>query len=621
MYKFIKVTAFVFLAIISLMILAISFYSMTAEKWDLKLTNTTNHDVTFITNYCTSASSELTVSKQSTESFSCYSAMDYARRICVDDMGCSYLQHEVGGGFMSGTEVQDVEISTDALDFDTSDQWKAKLGSDSKESVLSVIRENKRNSNSRAYGYLKNVSDHLSKDEDIIIAVIKHLPREVDYVDQGIKNKSDFLLKAVKANPSVASYVKIDSKEIIQAAVKINPQVLAKVSELLRDDNDVVLAAVAKDGDALEFASSRLKGNKSVVLVAVKQSGDALRYAGGKLKEDKDVVLVAVSQTGQALFYAEARMKSDKDIALAAVRENVNAVKFVSVRLQNDEDVLKVVLDKIKNYSGYLSCIYDTSIHKNKKFMLAAIKQKPSIFSSMGGPLRKDEDIALAAVTQDGRLLGWADASLRKNKEIVLAAVANDGNAIWDADKTLQIDHDVLLLSVQNNSSFFDKKNLKSIDNKQLTMALINRDADLIHYMNDKFKGEKDVMLLAIKKSHESLLYTAPALRNSRQFSLEAAKLNGMAIEFIGTDYAPGRSIVYDLGRADNPMKNDLEIVLAAVKQNGLALQHVPISLRRNKIVVYEAVKQNKEAHEFAVGTDVVNEVYAMQKAAKLKLH
>lgn len=616
MLKFIKISA---LIIVSLFIIAVIFifvYIGTSDKWILTLTNSTHSPVIFNTNYCDNSVYELKVPKNSSKDFSCYTAIETSKDICVKNIGCTTFKHRISGGFLGGPEVRDIKISTEALIYDTHDQWHNNLINGSKNDILELVKKNKSNYYSSQYGgYLKHIKTAFQQDQDILLEIIKQRPYEFNDIYTSIPNKKGFLVKAVKANPSIIKYLETPSKKLVLSAIKMNGNLLSTIKGNLKHDEEIVLAAVSQKGVALKYASVHLKANKEIVMAAVKQSADAFYYAHTSLKKDKEIALVAVSKKGYILNYVDDSIKDDKELVLAAVKQNIDAIQFTTETLQNDKDVLALILEKMKTSTIHSRAVFDTSIKNNKAFLLAAIKNNPVFYSSIYGALKKDKEITLAAVSNKGALLRFADPSHTKDREVVLAAVKNDSNAIWHADPTLQKDEEILLLAI--NSPFITDDMIKNSNNKKIVMAAITNKYYLVHAIKQHFKNDKDIMLKAIEKDHTNLIYASLELRKNKAFSLEAVKINGLALEFVGSTHPPITSqtgfIILDNYRKNNPLKHDKEIVSAAIRKNGLALRYAPALFRRDKLFVYEAYKQNKEALIYAMGTDVKNEVYNMK--------
>ena len=106
--------------------------------------------------------------------------------------------------------------------------------------------------------------------------------------------------------------------------------------------------------------------------------------------------------------------------------------------MKNNKDK-KEVLAAVKQ-DGYALGDADKSLQKDKAIVLAAVKQAGGALQYADKSLRKDKAIVLAAVKQAGYALRYADESLKKDKEVVLAAVKTTPDAIEAADETLKKD-------------------------------------------------------------------------------------------------------------------------------------------------------------------------------------
>ena len=89
--------------------------------------------------------------------------------------------------------------------------------------------------------------------------------------------------------------------------------------------------------------------------------------------------------------------------------------------------------------------------NKDKKEVLAAVKQDGYALGDADKSLQKDKAIVLAAVKQNGIALQFADKSLKKDKAIVLAAVKRGGGALEYADKSLQKDKAIVLAAIEQD--------------------------------------------------------------------------------------------------------------------------------------------------------------------------
>ena len=62
---------------------------------------------------------------------------------------------------------------------------------------------------------------------------------------------------------------RINNKDKLIEALKINAKALEFTTKELQDDRDVVLTAVQNNGYSLKFASKRLKNDKEIALIAM----------------------------------------------------------------------------------------------------------------------------------------------------------------------------------------------------------------------------------------------------------------------------------------------------------------------------------------------------------------
>ena len=99
----------------------------------------------------------------------------------------------------------------------------------------------------------------------------------------------------------------------------------------------------------------------------------------------------------------------------------------------------------------------------------------------------------------------------------------------------------------------------------------------------DLFRGDKEVVLEAVKQDGWALEYASDELKNDKEVILEAVKQNGQALQC-----------------ASNDLRNDKEIVLEAVKKVGYALEHASDELKNDKEVVILALQYDIDAIEMS---------------------
>ncbi len=100
---------------------------------------------------------------------------------------------------------------------------------------------------------------------------------------------------------------------------------------------------------------------------------------------------------------------------------------------------------------------------------------------------------------------------------------------------------------------------------------------------DEKIRGDREIVMVAVKEHGTALKYATNALQNDKQIVLEAVKNDGLALQY-----------------ADKSLRNDREVVLVAVKNATRALKYVDSSLKKDKEIVLMAVKYHPYAINYA---------------------
>ena len=122
-------------------------------------------------------------------------------------------------------------------------------------------------------------------------------------------------------------------RTFVLAAVQMNDNALAYVSEEMQADREVVLAAVRQNPRALAYVSADLFADRTIVLAAVEKNPFVLQYASRELRADREVMLAAVQQAGVALQHASAELQADPEIVLVAMKQDQGAIRYASAEL------------------------------------------------------------------------------------------------------------------------------------------------------------------------------------------------------------------------------------------------------------------------------------------------
>jgi hypothetical protein len=137
--------------------------------------------------------------------------------------------------------------------------------------------------------------------------------------------------------------------------------------------------------------------------------------------------------------------------------------------------------------------------------------------------------------------------------------------------------------------------------NPNFIIQVLTKSGWVFKFVSVELRGNRDVVLAAVKQDGEALRYTSHILRNDRAVVLAAVSQNGAALRFASENLIADRGFILEsvsqdgrtLQYASPELRVDREVVLAAVKQNGLALQYASPELREDKKVVLAAVSQD----------------------------
>ena len=173
-------------------------------------------------------------------------------------------------------------------------------------------------------------------------------------------NYDDFniMLSVVKLNGMLLEKVSnrlIQNYYIVLSAVKQNGLALKFVFdyEILYEDEYDYRYRTFLDRYIINDDHQNLIDSKSIVLAAVKNNPNALEYASERLKDNKDIVLEAIKGSAFAIKFASLRLQKDKKIIFKAIRKNIDVIYSLYLpRIYINEFIIfdKLSIDKKMNY-------------------------------------------------------------------------------------------------------------------------------------------------------------------------------------------------------------------------------------------------------------------------------
>jgi len=313
-------------------------------------------------------------------------------------------------------------------------------------------------------------------------------------------------------------------------------------------DWDIVMKVVREDEHTamyLRFADFELRRDPNIVMVAVQQNGLALKYANDELHRDRHIVMVAVQQNGLALEYANDELKMDLEIAAAALMQNYDAKKYVSEALTSNGDFIDLMGSFNYIKSEVARGIIRGGIEESQfwKCTFAGERQK------------KYEELLKNLVRRNVKALEYAPRWFKEDRRQMLSLVRMDGRAL---------EHVI---------------------------------PDLCEYTEEY----EELVLAAARQNPLALQY---AKLNEQQGSDIAAKLQEVAEKHAQIqEWNP--TLTSEEGKKKfNAHRKDPVFMRHVMYVDGLALQYATKTLKNNFDIVAAAVRQNRDALQYANKSD-----------------
>lgn len=322
-----------------------------------------------------------------------------------------------------------------------------------------------------------------------------------------------------------------DNKDFaLQLIEKWGSAAYRRLSDSLKIDEDVAFKSVSKDVTTLMDAPPALIDNYQFMLKAYKHFWLAITYATPNLLINPNFIKEAVEYHGAAFSYCNPTLR-DKTLLMLALETYPFALREASNVLKADDEVVNKALEK-----------------NGKTLQFADEKYK------------KCPIWARKAVRSHGRALEFVDPDLiDRDRELVMEALIRNPRAYKSArdhrndpeiiDFVLRKDPRTLASMIPMD--FFDKPFLLEVMQKIPFEYFLG-------YAKDYVMHDPELMLFGIVQNESLFQFAGLALKNDRDFILQAVKKNGLVLKYVA------------------PEKKDREIILAAIKENPKAIAFVP---------------------------------------------
>jgi len=310
-----------------------------------------------------------------------------------------------------------------------------------------------------------------------------------------------------------------------------------------------------------EYAISNINSIDNDVLKNIPNYSNALKNNKADWLKDWDHFIIKASEVANnSYIFKSANIQQLK----------LNKEKYYYLKNINRKDFEKLSIELQHNHEVVLKTI------RKRQFPKKAYKNLPIY-------LRSDIEIAKAAAKNIYSFnLKWVPKKLREDREFILFVVMNSWAPVLEfcPDK-FKNDKEIMLAAVKKWGKNFKWASIELKQNKEIILTAISHPEEPISllYVDDKFRDNRDVVIVAVKRDGENLKRASNRLKRDREIVLTAMKdsKEPASLEIVIEEF-----------------KDDKEIVIAAVKRNGHDLKWASNRLRLDREVVLSATKYSK---------------------------
>ena len=369
-------------------------------------------------------------------------------------------------------------------------------------------------------------TEDLKSDEKFVLEAIKNNKQVINYVHDGFKSDPEFMFNAIvhkvdvdewyeneipgrltSARPSLDTYgldtyglegwkKMMKGKHVRRHADQVDSidiDMLDFLSDDLRSNEKFMLRLLKIDSHVINYVHEDLLINPNIQRFN-KKSWQCLEGAPFDIKDNKEIVLDIMREDGFELEFASDKLKADKEVVFAAVQFDGSNLQFADKTLQGDQEI---VLEAIANadHRGDMEKDYPMiyasyKLVSNKEFMLKAVKIDPLSYFYLSAELESDKDLFLEA------LKSW---KMKWDEEEAVHYLVNRDNSFHYSD-----DSAFALKILEITSLAFDSFNQELQNSKDFILEAVKVNSSVLEYVADKFKSDKDIILATITGNNDS---------------------------------------------------------------------------------------------------------------------
>ena len=262
---------------------------------------------------------------------------------------------------------------------------------------------------------LKNVSDELRNDRDIVFLAVGNSPYALQYAGEKMRHDVNLIFTAIGQLECCSSWAEVigdkphhywfqeivgsnlyNDKSFILKVLNRQPYLYLEMNPELKRDRDIINIALRNRGRNIYHIPPDACNDSdfpNLILCAVESYPPAIKLAPTELLFDREFVISALKANADCMSYIIPFMKvfaDDAEVAKYAAASDDFTLKCAPRNIKCDKEIASIVLRRSAIEAKYIS----KSLRENKEFMLESIKENPEIYHYLCKALKGDKDIS-----------------------------------------------------------------------------------------------------------------------------------------------------------------------------------------------------------------------------------
>lgn len=138
---------------------------------------------------------------------------------------------------------------------------------------------------------------------------------------------------------------------------------------------------------------------------------------------------------------------------------------------------------------------------------------------------------------------------------------------------------------------------LNKLDDITYLRTILSLDGLLLNNVADKFKNNKELVLIAIRNNVDALQYASDELKNNKEIAINAINIYYLSLKYLSNNIKDNKKLVLHsinidgraLYYASDRLKNDKQVVLSAVKKYPDTIECASDRLKADKDIILSA--------------------------------